>query len=141
MKYVNLFINEVELKDSWFYLGLPFQSQEYSFFNFPKSEQQSYTFKDMTSNLFILHMTLRDEKKEYERQVYGILDALGDYGGLVEVGFYMMLFFYKPIAKHIFLTKAIKNLYVAETSNEELFEKRTSKRAQRIEHKLAKLKG
>jgi len=74
---------------------------------------------------------------DYERQIYGILDLLGDFGGVMEVILLIADFILRPVSMHSFLTKAISKLYKASTKDENLFKKSNNKKAVKMQ-KLAK---
>lgn len=66
---------------------------------------------------------LQGEAKKHVRQVYNILDLLGDLGGVLEcflILFGILLF---PIAEFSFYLKIAKRLYFARTRDDNLFPK------------------
>jgi len=67
---------------------------------------------------------LHNEKITHTRKVYGVLDLLGDFGGVTEVIMLCFGFFLYPIAEHSFILKATKRLYLARTSDTTLFKKK-----------------
>jgi hypothetical protein len=78
-----------------------------------------------------LEFTLSAVKVLHERTTYGILDVLGDFGGVKEVFDLAWSNFYAPIIGHMFLTKAIQNLYYAKTREKNLFKGKASERSQK----------
>jgi hypothetical protein len=64
---------------------------------------------------------LHSSKLEHDRKVYGILDALGDYGGLEGVILVTAAYLLSPISSHSFFTKAIEKLFIAKTKDASLF--------------------
>jgi hypothetical protein len=63
---------------------------------------------------------------EHERKIYGILDVLGDFGGVQQVLETVAAILMGPIAAHAFLSKAISKLYLARTDDAALFGKKKS---------------
>jgi hypothetical protein len=57
---------------------------------------------------------------EYSRQIYSILDLLGDFGGVMEVFLLITEVLLKPVSEHSFLVKAISKLYLAQTKDDSL---------------------
>jgi hypothetical protein len=53
--------------------------------------------------------------------VYGILDALGDYGGVQALVEAIIAFLIAPISSHVFFMKAILKLYSVKTEDHTLF--------------------
>ena len=59
----------------------------------------------------------------HRRRVYSIFDFLGDLGGVIEIILLFFGMFLLPLAKHSFILKATKKLYLARTKEESIFEK------------------
>ena len=57
------------------------------------------------------------------KEVYTLIDCLGDLGGLLEILFFGTLWLIYPIVYHSYLLKMIKYLYVAKSNNKEIFKK------------------
>ena len=55
------------------------------------------------------------------RQVYGLLDILGDLGGVLEVIMVVMGALLMPIAEHHFTLQAAKRIFMAKTTDPKLF--------------------
>ena len=64
---------------------------------------------------------------EHERRVYGILDALGDFGGVEFLLETIAAFLVAPFAAHNFLIYAISRLYKAKSTENNLFKQRSNK--------------
>ena len=60
-----------------------------------------------------------------------MLDLFGDIGGVVEVILMLTELFVKPIAEHMFLLKAIQKLFLARTTDKNLFAEKKGDKAQR----------
>lgn len=61
------------------------------------------------------------------RRIYSLFDLLGDLGGVTEVIMLCFGFMLYPISEHSFHLKAIKKLFIAKTSNDDLFMKKKLK--------------
>ena len=57
----------------------------------------------------------------HSREVYNLLDLMGDLGGIIEVLIFGCSFFVTPISEHSFILKALKKLFLAKTVHKELF--------------------
>ena len=82
---------------------------------------------------------MSDKKVKHQRSAYKFLDALGDYGGVAEVFITIFVLMAAPIAEHNFLLKAISKLYLAQTSDDYLFEQKKNpklKQKLRIERRF-----
>lgn len=55
------------------------------------------------------------------RQVYNLLDLIGDLGGVIEIFMLLMSFIVSPISQFSFNMEALYTLYVAKTSDANLF--------------------
>ena len=70
---------------------------------------------------------LEAESIRHIRYIYGILDILGDLGGVTEVIMILFGFFLYPISEHSFVLQALRRLYKARTTDESLFRKDAQK--------------
>ena len=68
---------------------------------------------------------------KHERVVYGLLDVLGDFGGVQGILYILILLSMAPIAAHSFYLKAISKLYLAKTKESTLFENKKNRKVQR----------
>ena len=66
-------------------------------------------------------MYLDQQKYVHTRQIYSILDLLGDLGGVLEVLLFVAGLFILPLSEFSFNLKALSLLYMGKTSNPELF--------------------
>ena len=57
------------------------------------------------------------------REVYTLIDALGDIGGIIEIIFIVFGSIFLPIARHSFYLKASRFMYFARSRNSTLFKK------------------
>jgi hypothetical protein len=53
--------------------------------------------------------------------VYNFIDLLGDLGGLTEIVLLTFGFIFFPISEYSFYLKAIRHLFLAKTSKDDLF--------------------
>lgn len=67
-------------------------------------------------------MVLTSESRQYERKIYNTIDLLGDLGGVIEIIMVAFGFIFYPISQHSFVIEATKRLFLANTSDDSLFE-------------------
>ena len=67
----------------------------------------------------------------HERKIYGILDLLGDYGGVMQVFLILAELLLRPVSEHSFLMKAISKLFLASTVDKNLFKPKTNEKVRR----------
>jgi hypothetical protein len=72
-------------------------------------------------------MFMFPESVKYTRQVYGILDLLGDLGGVTEVIMICFGIFLFPISEHSFTMKAAQKFFLARTKENSLLMAKKSK--------------
>ena len=72
-------------------------------------------------SLYQFEMFLMFENMEHEREIYGLLDLMGDLGGVTEIVMLMFGFILSPIAEHKFNLQAAKRLFIAQSKDGELF--------------------
>ena len=65
------------------------------------------------------------ENYQYYREVYSLVDCLGDLGGLFEIIVVFVAAFYKPFSYHSYILNVIKKLFVAKTKQTDMFKKPT----------------
>lgn len=66
-------------------------------------------------------MFLQAVTVSHYRRVYGIMDLLGDLGGVTEILALLFGFLLLPFAEHFFILDATKKIFMAKTNNESLF--------------------
>ena len=64
----------------------------------------------------------------------------GDLGGLKEALFLIVSLIFTPIAEHQYSMKAVQKLYLAKSSNKELFKEPTGQRAKKEAAKKARVR-
>jgi hypothetical protein len=63
------------------------------------------------------------ENYQYYREVYTLVDCLGDLGGLFEIIVVFVATLYRPYSYHSYILKIIKRLFVAKTKKDDMFKK------------------
>ena len=63
-----------------------------------------------------------------ERSIYGVLDLIGDIGGVLEVLVSVVGILMYPLTEYSFVLKALQKLYLARTSNKNLLRKTSLKK-------------
>lgn len=71
--------------------------------------------------LYQCYVYLKNEQVKHTRAVYGLIDLLGDLGGVTEVIMLVFGFFLFPVSEHNFTIQATKKLFYASTSDNNLF--------------------
>ena len=66
-------------------------------------------------------VVLSSETLEHNREIYNLLDLLGDLGGVKEVIMIVFGFFLFPISEHSFINQATKRQFLVKTEDTELF--------------------
>ena len=70
----------------------------------------------------------------HNRVVFNFFDLIGELGGVIEVFILFFGFFIFPVARHLFVLKAIKLLFYARTKDESLFlQGQNTEKAGRVE--------
>ena len=71
----------------------------------------------------------------HSREIYNILDLLGDFGGLMEVFLLVAQFFVAPWAEHIFNLKAIQKMFLVKSKTRSQFKRSKSDANTKREHR------
>lgn len=66
-------------------------------------------------------IVLTSESRQYERKIYSSIDLLGDLGGVIEIIMISFGFIFFPISQHSYNLEATKRLFLANTSDDNLF--------------------
>ena len=128
MKAIFLKANSYSTFDGLFKLEWP--SKTGSFFDIEskfgfESIQADYDV-DVVGSLYI---SFGQTKTSHQREVYNLFDLIGDLGGVLEVILAVLGLFILPVSEHSFVMKALSKLYLARTSQTDLFNtKRKRKR-------------
>jgi len=72
--------------------------------------------------LYNTYIILSTSNVKYTRTAYNILDLLGDTGGIFEVVMLLFGWLMFPISEYSFILKAAKRLFLARTTDHEMFE-------------------
>lgn len=64
------------------------------------------------------------EMIEHHRRIYGLLDLLGDLGGVLEILAVSLGFTILPLSKHLFILEATKLIFMARTKDSSVFDKK-----------------
>jgi hypothetical protein len=67
--------------------------------------------------VFSLDMALDSKFEMHQREVFNILDLLGELGGVLEVITIIFFFIAAPVAEHSFYMQLFDQLYLAKTKN------------------------
>ena len=73
--------------------------------------------------LFDLTVSLAATKIEHTREVYNLMDLIGELGGVLEILIVLCSYFVCPISEHTFVLKALESLYLGRTFDKNLFVK------------------
>ena len=71
--------------------------------------------------VFMLNFMIDESKISHSREVYNLMDLIGDLGGVLEVIIFLFGFFLFPASEFSFVIKALQKLYLARTSQSGLF--------------------
>lgn len=72
--------------------------------------------------LYQCYVYLMKEQVKHTRAVYGLIDLLGDLGGVTEIIMILFGFILFQVSEHSFTIQATKKLFYASTSDDKLFE-------------------
>ena len=64
---------------------------------------------------------LNNEDYENYRDVYSLVDCLGDLGGLIEIILVMAATLIQPMSYHSYILNVIKRVFVAKTKSSDMF--------------------
>ena len=80
------------------------------------------TVPGMERIIFMFDITLMPQQQEHSREVYNLLDLMGDLGGVLEVFIFACGIILFPISEHSFVIKALQILFLARTRDKHMFE-------------------
>ena len=129
----------MEMYDSFIDTGIP--SHEYEFYE-PIITQSMYakTQTKMPSLIYSQVIAISDQQVVHERKVYGILDLLGEMGGVLDILVSILGIFLFLITEYSFILKALEKLYLAKTSDRLLFQKFQQKKKNMKKNKFLTMK-
>ena len=70
----------------------------------------------MSINFYIDETSLN-----HDREVYGVFDVFGEYGGVQGVLIFIFSFLFAPLSKHQFILRAIQKLYMGKLGDKNFF--------------------
>jgi hypothetical protein len=73
------------------------------------------------NRLYMTGIFEQDEVHYHMKDVYTLIDCLGDLGGLIEIVMFVTGILLAPISYHSYILKAISRLFTARTKNSNLF--------------------
>jgi len=98
--------NEITTNDGLINLFWP--TYEGNFFDIGSKKLEEYIQQDQYPNtLFTFALFMAETKLSHSRKAYGLLDLMGDMGGIIEVLTFGCSFFINPISEHSFILKAL----------------------------------
>ena len=101
------------------------KSDEYSFMDVSKVDQYNRRiyYQSPDSYLFLAGFQIDKLQLTHTRRVYNLMDFIGDLGGVIEIFVILYGGILYRISEHSFNMYATKTLFLAETSDETLFQK------------------
>ena len=114
--------HEIETYDQLVQLGWPNHQSEFFQVSSVIDRPELRKMHDY-NNYFCSVMMLEAESIRHIRYIYGLLDILGDLGGVTEVIMLLFGFFLFPISEHSFILQALRRLYKARTKDDTIFRK------------------
>lgn len=128
-------MNSYETYDS--FIPFPVPSLEGTFFNFESHREINFPRLkyplQARNSIFIYSFTLSEVKIEHTREIYNLLDVIGDLGGVIDIVILLIGFFVFPYSEHNFYLKAIQKMFLARTKNNSIFiQSRKSQLKQKI---------
>ena len=139
LSYNQLFLRQNTYQTFDGLINLEWPSQTGTFYDVGDKLTFSYSTLKMRPNLlYVYKMNLDNYKQEHQRQVYNLLDLLGDLGGVLEVLVFIFGIFLYPISEHSFTMKALSILYLARTEKKNVFSKpiKTQKKIKNLKTKI-----
>ena len=122
MKDINLRQNLIETSDSLLKSLSP--SYKSTFYDVGLVSTTEYpTLAGMPGVLYAMNFFIDAVKISHSREVYNILDLIGDLGGVLEVIIFVFGVFLFPISEFSFVMKALEKLYLARTSHSTLLKR------------------
>jgi hypothetical protein len=109
------------------YLKLFWPDTEGEFYNVENFEQSQFNRKysehvtGFTDSLFKFTLSLSTASIENSREIYSLLDLLGDLGGVTDVLIFIIGIFIFPISQHSFTMRYLQKMFLVRTSQSNLF--------------------
>ena len=108
---------KVDSINSWFDVA-GYYTYSDSYYNSARFTDRHVQWSDDNTDLLVkINFFLSGLQKHYQRQVYGIIDLLGDLGGVLEVIMVVSGALLFPISEHHFTLQASKRMFLVRSEN------------------------
>ena len=111
--------HSLETEDSYMRLGQ--LSEEGTFFQIARTLNRPSARVAVPDHVYSNQLFLQPEQVLHQRSIYGVIDLLGDLGGVTEVIMILFGFFLYPISEHSFILKVSKKMFLGRTKDEQMF--------------------
>lgn len=113
--------NSFKTEDSWVWLGsITYDS---NFFTYFKSIQKQILPDANPNQLYINQFYMDERGVMHKREVYTLIDSLGDIGGIIEIFFILFGMIFLPISRHSYYLQAARHMFFARSRDSGLFTK------------------
>ena len=109
----NMELHEYETSDSRS-LVIP-SSNEGEFWRNDRVEVEEVINKEDPAKLYSLQISLHNEKVTHIREVYNIMDLIGDLGGVLEIFLVMIGFVVSQVSRYSFVLETSQSLFETKT--------------------------
>ena len=93
--------HEIQTMDNYLFVDIP--TYEGSFFQISSMLRRPYHIDKMPGELFRCSLFLQSEKVLHQREIFNLLDLVGDLGGVIEVMILIFGIVFFPISKQSFI--------------------------------------
>ena len=117
-------INNIYSQENWLPLFGERESDFYDVSKILKTETDISSYSGlgfMEKVLFSTTLYIDTQAINHKRDIYNLLDLLGDLGGVTEVIMICLGIFINPVSEHSFIIKASKTIFLARSKNKNLF--------------------
>ena len=128
--------NTWESYDGFINLGYP--TFEGEFWDIGR-KNQAESKRNEGESVFEMHIGIDSQLNEFEREVYNLIDLLGDLGGVLEILVMICGVFLFPVSEFKFILKAFELLYIAKSSDSNLFKDKTNEKVDKKDYHPIKL--
>ena len=111
-EYQYLQMHDIEAMDNFFLIEKP--SYEGSFFTLGKNINNPI-HNEAIPGFLTISIYLQQESVLHVREVFNMIDLIGELGGVIEVFIMLFGFFLFPVAQFSFVIKATKMMFLART--------------------------
>jgi hypothetical protein len=116
--FTNIQKNFITTHDFWVPVGPNYDG---TFFKIARLVNRNYNKEKFPGELLRISLYLQEEAIFFEREVYNLLDLVGDMGGVIQVITIVFGIILYPIAEESFNLKAASQLFRARTNDNDLF--------------------